>query len=133
MKSYLLDTSVLLTLRDDEEGAQTVADLLQQAQNNEIRCYGSFMSLMEILYRVWKDEDECSAHLAYEMVQSLPITWIHENKELLELSARIKATNSLSLADAWVAASALQENAILVHKDPEFEKLDLQQRMLPYK
>ncbi len=133
MKSYLLDTSALLTLRDDEEGAQTVADLLQQAQNNEIRCYGSFMSLMEILYRVWKDEDECSAHLAYEMVQSLPIIWIHENKELLELSAKIKATNNLSLADAWIAASALQKNAILVHKDPEFEKLDLQQRMLPYK
>jgi PIN domain nuclease of toxin-antitoxin system len=31
MKRYLLDTSALLTLRDDEPGAQRVADLLTLA------------------------------------------------------------------------------------------------------
>ena len=58
MKHYLLDTSALLTLRDDEAGATQVADLLYQAQLGTARCYGCFMSLMEVLYRVWKDENE---------------------------------------------------------------------------
>ena len=31
MKRYLLDTSALLTLRDDEPGADRVAELLQSA------------------------------------------------------------------------------------------------------
>ncbi|MEZ5448851.1 MAG: hypothetical protein R3E89_07565 [Thiolinea sp.] len=37
MKRYLLDTSALLTLRDDEEGADVVAELLYQHQNGQAR------------------------------------------------------------------------------------------------
>lgn len=133
MKSYLFDTSALLTLRDNEEGAQIVADLLKQAQHLEVKCCGCFISLMEILYRVWKDEDEQAGRLAYEIVLSLPITWIHEDKELLELAASIKAKNSLSLADAWIAGSAIISNTTLVHKDPEFKVLECPQLELPYK
>jgi len=41
---------------------------------------------------------------------------------------------SLSLADAWIAAAALENSAILVHKDPEFENLTgLLEERLPYK
>lgn len=65
MKRYLLDTSALLALRDDEEGANTVADLLQQGQYGQAKVFACFMSQMEILYRVWKDEDEQSGRLAF--------------------------------------------------------------------
>jgi len=37
MKRYLLDTSALLTLRDDEPGADQVADILYQAQLEDCR------------------------------------------------------------------------------------------------
>lgn len=133
MSAYVLDTSAILVLRDDEKGSQVVADLLEQAQKNEITCYGCFISLMEVLYRVWKDEEEQAGWIAYEMVKSLPIVWIHEDKQLLELSASIKAQNSLSLADAWIAATAVLHNATLVHKDPEFKSLYCLQLALPYK
>jgi len=133
MKAYLLDTSALLTLRDDEAGAQTVADLLYQSQNGTVRCLACFMTRMEIFYRVWKDEGEAAGRLAYEMLQSLPIDWVHESADLLEQAARIKATHSLSLADAWIAASAWLNDAVLVHKDPEFSALDVEQLALPFK
>ncbi len=133
MKRYLLDTSAFLTLRDDENGADLVADLMYQAQEGKCQCFACFISLMEILYRVWKDENESAGRLAYEECQSLPIEWVHESKKLLETSAEIKAKNKLSLADAWIAASAIQECAILVHKDPEFISIECQQIKLPYK
>jgi len=133
MKHYLLDTSALLTLRDDEDGADTVAKLMYQAQEKKVVCSSCFMTLMEIFYRVWKDEGELAGRIAYEKCQSLPLQWIHESKSLLEISAKIKAQNKLSLADAWIAASAIQENAILVHKDPEFIALECPQIQLPYK
>ena len=117
MKRYLLDTSAFLTLRDDENGADQVAELMYQAQNGKSQCFACFLSLMEIFYRVWKDENEQAGRLAYEECQSLPVKWVHETKSLLEKSAEIKAKNRLSLADAWIAASAMQEGAILVHKD----------------
>ncbi len=133
MKRYLLDTSALLTLRDDEPGAQRVADILRMGQHKQANCFGCFISLMEVLYRVWRDEGESQGKLAYEQCLVLPMEWIHESPDLLRKAAEIKATKSLSLADAWIAASGVLQGAVLVHKDPEFQALDVDQEILPLK
>ncbi len=52
MSGFLLDTSALLVLRDNEPGANRISELLSDGSP----CYGSFMTLMEVFYRVWKDE-----------------------------------------------------------------------------
>ena len=133
MNRYLLDTSALLALRDDEAGAEDVANLLYQAQDQQVECVACFMTLMELLYRVWRDEGESAGRLAYEQCQSLPMTWVHEDRTLLEKAAEIKAVHRLSLADAWIAACAILQGATLVHKDPEFEPVPCSQLTLPYK
>ena len=133
MKRYLLDTSALLALRDDEPGADQVTEILFQAQNNHARVYGSFMTQMELYYRIWKDEGETEGRLAFEQCKTLPIEWINESPELLMEAARVKATHSLSLADAWIVATAFIKNGILVHKDPEFAAVDIEQLTLPFK
>lgn len=43
---------------------------------------------------------------------------------LLEQAAAIKACHPLSLADAWIAAAAQREGAVLLHKNPQFRALD---------
>jgi len=134
MSLWLLDTSALLTLRDNEAGAERVAALLKGSALGEQRSYGCFMSLMEVYYRVWKDEGAKAGKQAYQSCLALPVEWVHESPSLLERAASIKATHPLSLADAWIAASALELGATLVHKDPEFESLpDLIEERLPYK
>ena len=134
MKHYLLDTSALLTLRDNEQGAEQVANILMQAEEGKTTVFGCFMTLMEVLYRVWRDENEVEAKLAYTQCKSLPIVWVHESAELLEQASEIKANYRLSLADAWIAASAVLQDACLVHKDPEFELIDsIKQKSLPYR
>ena len=131
MKRYVLDTSALLTLRDDELGADRVAELLQNAASEKVRCYGCFISLMEVLYRVWRDESEDQGRLAYQQCLRLPMIWVRDSDSLLLRAAELKAKHPLSLADAWIAACALEHNAILVHKDPEFQPLDIPQDLLP--
>ena len=134
MNTWLLDTSALLTLRDNEEGAERVENLLQDAARGQQKCYGCFISLMEVYYRVWKDEGEESGYLAYKSCLEMPIEWIRESPELLESSAGIKAKHPISLTDAWIAAAAFLSGATLVHKDPEFEELPgLIEDRLPYK
>ena len=134
MSGFLLDTSALLTLRDNEPGAARVSQLLREAHHQGLPCYGCFMSLMEVFYRVWKDEGESAGREAYADCLALPIDWIHESPQLLERAASIKATHPLSLADAWIAAAALENGATLVHKNPEFEGLPgLLEERLPYK
>lgn len=68
MKRYLLDTSALLTLRDDEEGAGKVEEILRMAQKQKARCFACFLTVMEIFYRVWKDEGEQEGRLANQTV-----------------------------------------------------------------
>lgn len=133
MKRYLLDTSALLTLREDEPGADRVAELLSKAQQGHIQCHAAFISRMELLYRVWRDEGTDPAQLAYEQCRSLPLSWVEFDESVLIKAAELKARHPLSLADAWVAASALHTGATLVHKDPEFAAVKLRQEMLPPK
>ena len=119
MPAFCLDTSAILTLRDDEPGAERVAMVLEGPDP----CFACFITRMEVLYRVWKDEGERSGRLAYEQLQSLPIEWVDQTEPLLLEASRIKATHPLSVADAWIAAAALFSRATLLHKDPEFEAI----------
>lgn len=133
MKRYVLDTSALLTLRDDEPGAERVAEVLHLASRGKAHCYGCFISLMEVLYRVWRDEDEASGRLAYQQCLALPMEWVRDSEALLLMAAELKAVYPLSLADAWIAACARVHGAVLMHKDPEFNVLPIEQEALPLK
>jgi len=133
MTRYLLDTSALLTLRDDEPGADRVAEVLEQAMQGKCKCFACFMTLMEVLYRVWRDESPAAGRLAYQQCKALPIEWLSSSEPLLLKAAEIKATFPLSIADAWIAACASEHGAILLHKDPEFTPLSVTQERLPFK
>lgn len=129
----LLDASAILTLRDDEPGADDVAERLAAGNRRGVPCRICFITLMELYYRVWQDEGQAQGRLAYEQCLSLPLIVVHEETRLLELAAEIKATHRLSVPDAWIVASAMLLQATLVHKDPEFERLNIPQHPLPYR
>ena len=91
----------------------------------------ALLTRMEVLYRVWKDEDERAGRLAYEQLKALPLHWIEASEPLLEQAASIKVRYALSLADAWIAAATQQVGATLLHKDPAFRAItDLSQEWL---
>ena len=133
MKRFLLDTSALLTLRDDEPGAERVAEVLNLAIKGKAKCYGCFITLMEVLYRVWRDETQAAGQLAYQQCKALPIEWMANSEALLVKAAEYKAIYPMSIADAWIAACAAEQGAVLLHKDPEFKPLPVAQELLPFK
>jgi ribonuclease VapC len=132
---YVLDTSALLTLIGDEEGADTVAAILHQAGNGQAAVYASFMTYMEVYYRVWRQAGKATADVVLAYLKSLALVRVDVNEPLLIMAGEIKARYRLSVADAWIAATAIWHDATLVHKDPEFEPLDNQVKLmsLPYR
>jgi predicted nucleic acid-binding protein len=79
---------------------------------------------------------EAVADRRYALLKQLPTTFLWSIDEpTLLTAARFKARYRLSLADALIAAFAVRHEAILVHKDPEFEALAevVRQETLPYK
>lgn len=135
MSSYLFDTSALLALRYDEAGADRVETLLRAGHSGKALCLVSFMSRMEYFYNIWRGEGKGTALQAHLQLKALPLSQIDPTESLLLLAGEIKATYPLSLADSWIAATAIEKRAVLVHKDPEFEPLKgrITLEALPYK
>lgn len=132
-KSYLLDTSAILALWNAEDGADTVEDILKRFSDASV--FVSFMTFMECKYALWKKKGKAFAEEFYRDLSLLPVRRVDVDNELIDIAAEIKATNSLSVADSWIIASAIKTNSILVHKDPEFEQITNRVDMLklPYK
>jgi predicted nucleic acid-binding protein len=117
---YVLDTSALLAFRSDEAGADKVEAILRGASSRRSAVLLSFMTRMEVLYRLTASEDEDAARGVLRLLDATGVHWVSCEPEILEQAARLKATGGLSVADAWIAATALVHDAVLVHKDPEF-------------
>ncbi|MGH7858879.1 MAG: type II toxin-antitoxin system VapC family toxin [Candidatus Binatia bacterium] len=132
MADFALDTSAVLALRGDEPGAERVETILRRARSGRSEVLVSFMTRMEILYRITADEDEESARSTLRLLDSSGVRWVSCEDAILEEAARIKARGGLSVADAWIASTALRNGAVLVHKDPEFERVpEIRQERLP--
>ena len=122
---HVLDTSALIALLEDEAGADTVERVIHREEP-----FVCFISLMEILYVKIREMGQESAAIAYDILKAMPIRVVESDEDLRLRAARIKAEHRLSLADAWVAATAERLGAVLVHKDPEFDALSERLRML---
>jgi predicted nucleic acid-binding protein len=116
---YLLDTSALLTLLEDEEGADRVQQVLYKAHS--IICA---VSLLEVRYITLREEGQAEADVRHALLRrsGAVIVWDLEEPTVLRAAA-LKAQHTLSLADSVIAATAIRQGAILVHKDPEFDGL----------
>ena len=134
-KAYVLDTSALFTHIDEEEGYDKVEDILRLGHKNKCQIYLSFASLAEIYYISWQEKSEDTAKELVVLVKSLPIQIIDSNERITLSAGRLKAIHRLSLADAFVAATAIDKAAVLVHKDPELEVISKYTKIfsLPYK
>lgn len=116
---YVLDTSALLALRGDEPGADRVETLLRAGRVGRTSILLSFMTRMEMLYRIAADENPEAARDAVRLIDAASVRWVSCDPNVLDEAARIKAAGGLSVADAWIAATAVTHDAVLVHKDPE--------------
>lgn len=130
-KAYILDTSAIFCLKDNAPGAEKVEKILDGGK----KVYASFMSYMEYLYILMMRISEEQVRAEYLKLTLLPIEIVESSEELRFAAAELKANHHLSLADAWIAATAKELNAVLVHRDPEFEALNKQIEclVLPYK
>jgi predicted nucleic acid-binding protein len=120
---YTLDTSAVIAYFADEPGSAEVERLLSLAGARKVDLFASFMTFMEVLYRLWRRHGEREGKIAYLRLKALPVTQLDVSEGLLLRAGRIKAVHDLSVADAWIAATALTTESRLVHKDPEFRSL----------
>jgi predicted nucleic acid-binding protein len=139
MPSYVLDTSAIMCVLFREEGSDQVVEILDAAKNNkgedQAKVFIPFIALMEVEYWLLRRLSLREMETTLFLVESWPSQVVESNPQWRHEAARVKATASLSVADAWIAALAILNQGELVHKDPEFEQLSSRLKMLrlPYK
>ncbi len=129
MKKFVLDTSALFSLIEEEAGKERVAQILQKEE-----FILPFVTLLEIHYITQQEQGLPEADRRYAVLKQSNVLWSFDEPTLLT-AARLKAKNHISIADSMIAAVAIQNHATLVHKDPEYERLseELELEALPYK
>lgn len=134
-ETYILDTSAILTFIEDEDGSDVVNELLIKAEKGKLRIWLAFVSITEVFYITLQERDETEALRRIGLIQSLAVQVKESNEDINLKAGHFKAHNRISLADAYIAAVCVLNNWILVHKDPEFEKLVpmIREYRLPYK
>ena len=100
--AYLLDTSALLTLIENELGAERVEQVLRTEA-----VIIPWMCSLEVMYITQQERSVAEAERRYAPLKALPVTHLWDLEEALLLTAApLKATYRLSLADASGPARA---------------------------
>jgi predicted nucleic acid-binding protein len=131
----LLDTSAILSFIEDEAGADFVEGKLEQASSGKCSIAASFVSITEILYTTIQVSGKRRADELVAIIKSWPIRFVYADEALCLAAGEIKAAFAVSLADAFVAATAQSLSALLIHKDREFESMGdaIKMKALPYR
>lgn len=121
---FLFDSHTLLKFFQKEEGYEKILRLLEDIKEAGLTKYINAINLGEIIYltkREFGDQKklEVLAHIERLNFAILPVP-----NELIFQAAEYKAQYSISYADSFALASAIENKAIIVTGDPEFKKVE---------
>jgi ribonuclease VapC len=120
----VLDSWIVLAwLKDQQPGADRMAQLWDQAEAGQAQLLMSVVNVGEVFYLIAKARGEEAAHAVLKNLQSRPIEILPSPKPLVFHAATLKARHPVSYADAFAAATAIRRGAPLVTGDPEMKLL----------
>lgn len=119
--NYVLDAFAVLTYLGDEEGSDKVEDLLDKAKKGEINLIMNYVNLGEVYYIIAREFGVTKANEVMTIVKRWNLEFVGVDESLSLTAARIKAMHSLSYADAFVVATAIDRKGTIVTGDKEFE------------
>ena len=123
MKTYVLDSSALMTFFEDRPGADKVEELLAKAAEAKHPLLMSVVNWGEVYYSVWRARGQKAADAKLLEIAQLPIEIVGVDMELGKLAASLKAEHNLPYADCFAAALAQAGKAALVTSDKDFQRV----------
>jgi ribonuclease VapC len=122
--AYILDSFAFLAYLTDEPAADRIEELIEDARKERCRLVLPLINLGEILYITERRGGINKAQDTLALLQQLPIEILPADEQSVLSAAHIKANHALSYADAFVAAAAQKEGAIILTGDQEFKTVE---------
>ena len=132
MQNYLLDACALLAFLKDEEGADRVREILDQAERGEAAVCMNAVNLIEVYYdRIRALGSDRSRDIIQEIYNAFPLSIIETiDSAIVHEAARLKAMGKMSFADTILVATALCTSAAIVTCDHvELEPVERQEHI----
>jgi len=119
---------------NDEEGADIMEELLEQADRRVYELFIHKINALEIYYGIYRADGYDVAESTMTIIASLPITIVSVLTDEVFLEAgKLKATYKISLADSIALAEANSRNTQLVTADHhEFDPIEAVGHMKAY-
>ncbi|MEM2921751.1 MAG: PIN domain-containing protein [Candidatus Bathyarchaeia archaeon] len=127
LERLTFDSEAILAFYLGEEGGEIVRDSLEKVQSGEAEGYINVLNLTEIYYILYRvDPKLAEMKLRNLRLYELKIVPIEDNS-LWREAAEIKGKHTLSLADAFAAATAkILKSRLIVGSDRDFKELNIQ-------
>ena len=103
----------------DEPGADQVQRIVEGDDSVAL----PFMTVMEIQYTLLRRLPRSQVEQIVATLRAWPVEIVESDLAWGWQAAQVKSRGGLSLADAWIAALALQRDFTLLRQDPEFDSV----------
>ena len=121
---YIFDSYALLKFFQKEKGYEKVVHLLEEIKKAGATKYINAVNLGEIIYSTKREFGDQKKLEVLANIERLNFTILTVSNNLIFQAAEYKAQYSISYADCFVLASAIEHKAIIVTGDPEFKKVE---------
>lgn len=113
--NFVMDACSMIAYLRGKAGSEIVESILMKEEN---RCVAHAINLCEVYYDFMRAKDEDTARDAIADLQSIGIiTTEYMDSSFWQEAGKVKAKNSISLADCFAIALAMREKAIIVTSD----------------
>ena len=123
-ESYIFDSYALLKFFQKEKGYEKVLNLLEEIKKTGVTKYINAVNLGEIIYSTKREFGDQKKLEVLANIERLNFTILTASNNLIFQAAEYKAQYSISYADCFILASAIEHKAIIVTGDPEFKKVE---------
>lgn len=131
---YVLDASALLRFLANEAGAPEVERLLNRALDGDIELLMSVVNWGEVLHYVLKTHGIDVMNTVESHYLSLPIRMFVVDHVVARIAAELRFRFKIPYADAFAAATAVQNQATIITGDYDFTLVrgTVRVQFLPY-
>ncbi len=121
---FVFDSYALLKFFQKEKGYEKVFNLLEGIRKSSTDKYINVINLAEIIYATKRAFGDQKKLEVLANIERLNFTILPASNGLVFQAAEYKAQYSISFADCFALASAIEHKAKIITGDPEFRKVE---------
>ena len=122
--SIVLDTKPLIKLFAKEEGWDSIQTILAKIESGDIDAAISVVTLTEIYYKYLHEErPDLARTRTEELTYAIYLEKLEIDGETAVRAGEFKGKYSVSVADAFIAATAYSRGSVVISDDADFKRI----------